>query len=169
MNKIYKYRLPRDGGVVTIDDYVIDWLRVANQDGVPTAWGVTDVSQSKGKRTWEIVAWGTGWDLPDEIWLDCEYIGTCEDGYGYVWHYFARRTDSPSLANDSTSASVHVDGTSGAISSTSIYWDEGVLNKLLSSTTQSTIQAVNDYIMKANYAEAADHVCATDSICFVRQ
>ena len=28
MNKIYKYRLPRDGEVVTIDDHVIEWLHV---------------------------------------------------------------------------------------------------------------------------------------------
>jgi hypothetical protein len=34
------------------------------------------------------VAWGTGWPL-DEIYYETDYWGTCEDGYGYVWHYFA--------------------------------------------------------------------------------
>lgn len=93
MQKIYKYRLPRDGQVVTINDHVIDWLHVGLQDGMPTAWGVVDLddAQKRGvKRSWDIVAWGTGWDLPDEVWIDCDYIGTCEDNYGYVWHYFAR-------------------------------------------------------------------------------
>lgn len=93
MQKIYKYRLPRDGQVVTINDHVIDWLHVGLQDGMPTAWGVVDLddAQKRGiKRSWDIVAWGTGWDLPDEVWIDCDYIGTCEDSYGYVWHYFAK-------------------------------------------------------------------------------
>lgn len=93
MQKIYKYRLPRDGEVVTINDHVIDWLHVGLQDDLPTAWGVIDLddAQQRGiKRSWDIVAWGTGWDLPDEVWMDCDYIGTCEDRYGYVWHYFAR-------------------------------------------------------------------------------
>lgn len=93
MQKIYKYRLPRDGEVVTINDHVIDWLHVGLQDDLPTAWGVVDLddAQQRGiKRSWDIVAWGTGWDLPDEVWMDCDYIGTCEDSYGYVWHYFAR-------------------------------------------------------------------------------
>ena len=90
MNKIYKYRLPRDGQVVKVDDYVIEWLHVGVQDEIPTAWAVVDVDMPKGQRISEIVAWGTGWDLPDEVWIDCDYIGTCEDSYGYVWHYFAR-------------------------------------------------------------------------------
>lgn len=37
----------------------------------------------------EIVAWGTGWPLPDDVYQECEYWGSCEDGYGYIWHYFA--------------------------------------------------------------------------------
>ena len=56
MNKIYKYRLPRDGQVVKIDDYVIEWLAVANQDEIPTAWAVVDVDMPKGQRISEIVA-----------------------------------------------------------------------------------------------------------------
>ena len=33
------------------------------------------------------MAWGTGWKFPDEL-SHCKYMGTAQDGYGYVWHYF---------------------------------------------------------------------------------
>ena len=60
----------------------------------------------KGQRISEIVAWGTGWDLPDEVWIDCDYIGTCEDSYGYVWHYFARlNVVSDNIQGDTLAAS----------------------------------------------------------------
>lgn len=35
------------------------------------------------------MAWGTGWMVPDEL-MYMSYLGTCEDGAGYVWHYFTR-------------------------------------------------------------------------------
>lgn len=39
--------------------------------------------------------------------MDCEYIGTCEDRYGYVWHYFVESADSGSLSA-TTSDSAYV-------------------------------------------------------------
>lgn len=39
--------------------------------------------------TTEIVAWGTGWPLPDDVYYRTDYLGTVEDGAGFVWHYFA--------------------------------------------------------------------------------
>lgn len=38
---------------------------------------------------YEIVAWGTGWDIPKDV-ASLKYLGTVQDEYGYVWHYFAR-------------------------------------------------------------------------------
>lgn len=35
------------------------------------------------------MAWGTGWPLPDDVYAECDYWGSCVDGAGYVWHYFA--------------------------------------------------------------------------------
>lgn len=87
-NTIWKYKLPRDGEVITIEEYIIEPLRVECQNGVPTLWAV--VNPEKKCYLTEIVAWGTGWDLPDDIYYGCEYFGTCEDGYGFVWHYFAK-------------------------------------------------------------------------------
>jgi hypothetical protein len=130
MNKIYKYRLPRDGQVVKVDDYVIEWLAVANQDDLPTAWAVVDVDMPKGQRVSEIVAWGTGWELPDEVWMDCEYIGTCEDRYGYVWHYFA---DSGSLSATTSDSAYAIP--SGWADTMTISLDEDALKGILGNTT----------------------------------
>lgn len=86
MQKIYKYRLPRDGQVITIRE-VVQFLHVGAQDGYPTLWAIVDDDYA---TTYDIVAWGTGWELPKGVWPECEYIGTCEDCAGYVWHYFAQ-------------------------------------------------------------------------------
>lgn len=85
---IWKYKLPRDGQTIEIHEYIVEVLHIAAQDGVPTLWAIVDPDRPREGYT-EIVAWGTGWPLPDDVYQECEYWGTCEDGYGYVWHYFA--------------------------------------------------------------------------------
>lgn len=156
MNKIYKYRLPRDGQVIKIDDYVIEWLHVGTQDGVPTAWAVVDVDMPKGKRTWQVVAWGTGWELPDEVWIDCDYIGTCEDCYGYVWHYFAEFADSD-LLSATTSDSAYVIP-SGWADTMTISLDEDALSRILGNTQSAW--SGNDVITYVT-SHCSDAACAT--------
>ena len=163
MNKIYKYRLPRDGQVIKVDDYVIEWLHVGIQDGVPTAWAVVDVDMPKGKRTWQIVAWGTGWELPDEVWTDCDYIGTCEDDYGYVWHYFAEFADSD-LLSATTSDSAYVIP-SGWADTMTISLDEDALSRILGNT-QSTWSG-NDVITYVT-SHCSDAACATGTARLAR-
>ena len=85
---IWKYTLPRDGQVIEIHEYIVEVLHIAAQNGVPTLWAIVDPDRPRDGYT-EIVAWGTGWPLPEDVYLECDYWGTCEDGYGYVWHYFA--------------------------------------------------------------------------------
>ena len=85
MKKIFKYRLPRDGETITITANVIKWLTIQEQDGWPMIWAVVDDTGYESE--YEIVAWGTGWDFPDEL-NNCKYMGTAQDGAGYVWHYF---------------------------------------------------------------------------------
>lgn len=156
MNKIYKYRLPRDGQVIKVDDYVIEWLHVGIQDGVPTAWAVVDVDMPKGKRTWQVVAWGTGWELPDEVWIDCDYIGTCEDCYGYVWHYFAEFADSD-LLSATTSDSAYVIP-SGWADTMTISLDEDALSRILGNTQSAW--SGNDVITYVT-SNCSDTACAT--------
>lgn len=50
-------------------------------------WAVVD--DAGYENEYEIVAWGTGWEFPDEL-NHCRYMGTAQDGAGYVWHYFMR-------------------------------------------------------------------------------
>lgn len=163
MNKIYKYRLPRDGQVIKVDDYVIEWLAVANQDGVPTAWAVVDVDMPKGKRTWQVVAWGTGWELPDEVWIDCDYIGTCEDDYGYVWHYFAEFADSD-LLSATTSDSAYVIP-SGWADTMTISLDEDALSRILGNTQSAW--SGNDVITYVT-SNCSDAACATGTTRLAR-
>ena len=85
MKKIFKHRLPRDGAVITITANVVKWLDIQEQDGWPMIWAVVDDAGCESE--YEIVAWGTGWDFPDEL-NHCRYMGTAQDGAGYVWHYF---------------------------------------------------------------------------------
>ena len=167
MQKIYKYRLPRDGEVVTINDHVIDWLHVGLQDDLPTAWGVVDLDGNSrhAKRSWDIVAWGTGWDLPDEVWLDCDYIGTCEDRYGYVWHYFARmNVVFDDVREEETIAAASAYAMPG--DSFSVTLDEEALRRILGST-EANWSVMNDTITYVT-SHCADPTSAT-AVTFARQ
>lgn len=163
MQKIYKYRLPRDGEVVTINDHVIDWLHVGLQDDLPTAWGVVDLDGNSrhAKRSWDIVAWGTGWDLPDEVWIDCDYIGTCEDRYGYVWHYFARmNTVFKDTRDEETIAAASA--YTMPESWTSVTLDEEALRRILGST-EANWSVANDVItyVTSNCSDLASETAVT--------
>ena len=85
---IWKYTLPRDGQTIEIHEYIVEVLHIAAQDGVPTLWAIVDPDRPRDGYT-EIVAWGTGWPLPDDVYQECDYWGSCEDWQGYIWHYFA--------------------------------------------------------------------------------
>jgi hypothetical protein len=62
-------------------------LHIGTQKGEPTAWIIVDPRAAA--RPTEVVAWGTGWELPDDVYRECDYWGSTEDNYGYIWHYFA--------------------------------------------------------------------------------
>lgn len=89
MKRILKYKLPRDGEVVRINANVWKWLEIHEQDGWPHIWAIVD--DEGQEREYEIVAWGTGWDWPEEMNYT-SYLGTCMDFAGYVWHYFMQET-----------------------------------------------------------------------------
>ena len=84
MRKIYKYELPVDGGIITIKQCIIKILSIQEQNGKPMMWAIVD-PDNEVIDPMEITAIGTGWTLPTG--LD-EYLGTAQDGYGFVWHYF---------------------------------------------------------------------------------
>lgn len=47
-------------------------------------WVETDDSV-RGISTFRVCVYGTGWDLPDN---PGRFIGTVQDGTGYVWHIY---------------------------------------------------------------------------------
>ena len=85
MKRIVKYKLPRDGEVITIHANIIKWLDVHAPYDQPVIWAVVDDAGYESE--YEIIAWGTGWEFPDEL-NHCRYMGTAQDGVGYGWHYF---------------------------------------------------------------------------------
>ena len=98
MKRIFKYRLPRDGESITINAHIIKWLNVQEQHGWPHIWAIVD--DSLDGPAWTIIAWGTGWDVPEEL-MTATYLGTAQDGAGYVWHYFGE-VAAPSYATATT-------------------------------------------------------------------
>ena len=122
MKRIFKYKLPRDGEIVTITANVVKWLDIQEQNGWPHIWAVVDDTGYESE--YEIVAWGTGWDFPDEL-NHCRYMGTAQDGAGYVWHYFMQEKSKSWSPADSAIATEQLDMS---------YW-----NSLLT-TTPATVQ-----------------------------
>ena len=90
MNKcIWKYELPVDGYMTRIDEWIVEPLHIENQNGMPTLWALVMPEKQWDGYT-EIVAIGTGWNVPDHILEEWVYMGTCGDGAGYIWHYWGR-------------------------------------------------------------------------------
>lgn len=103
MKRILKYKLPRDGEVVHIHANVWKWLDIHEQNGWPHIWAIVD--DEGQEREYEIVAWGTGWEWPEEMnWTS--YLGTCIDFAGYVWHYFMQET-TPAYATKTAADRVY--------------------------------------------------------------
>lgn len=140
MKRIFKYKLPRDGEIITITANIVKWLNIQEQDGWPMIWAVVDDAGYESE--YEIVAWGTGWDFPDEL-NHCRYMGTAQDGAGYVWHYFMQEKSKSWSPAETAIATESLD-----------YW-----NKLLS-TTPATVQ---DYTITISCGEADSAVSALSS------
>ena len=85
MRKIYKYELPVDGKIITIKQCIIKILNIQEQNGIPMMWAIVD-PDNEVVEPLEIMAIGTGWELPAGLE---DYLGTAQDGYGFVWHYFS--------------------------------------------------------------------------------
>lgn len=147
MKRIFKYTLPRDGETITITACVVKWLDIKTQDGWPVIWAVVDDAGHESE--YEIVAWGTGWDFPDEL-NHCRYMGTAQDGAGYVWHYFMQEKFKSWSPAETSIATEKLDMD---------YW-----NGLLT-TTPATIQDYSVTISCDDYDLAvSDKVCANDTM-----
>ena len=86
MVKIYKNTLGLDGEITTIKGKIKRILTTQFQPGSgPCVW--YEIDDSLKEIEINIIAIGTGWELPENIryW---DYIGTVQDGMGFVWHYY---------------------------------------------------------------------------------
>ena len=88
MTTIYKQKLGYGGEIVKIKGHIRKILDVAFQPGEGVVcW--CEIDDRCDEVEISIIAIGTGWrDLPKEIDY-MNYIGTAQDGLGYVWHYYA--------------------------------------------------------------------------------
>lgn len=81
--KIYKYELGIGGSVTEITAPIVQFLKTDWQRGTgPVVWALID--ENEPEKTYKIASIGTGWDCP----VDSGYIGTIQDDFGYIWHYF---------------------------------------------------------------------------------
>ena len=161
---IWKYRLPRDGATIEIHEYIVEVLHIAAQDGVPTLWAIVDSDRPRDGYT-EVVAWGTGWPLPDDVYQETDYWGTCEDGCGYVWHYFAAARFPERRTWDYESLTAYPSNIADKISTTRTY----VLDSSSAIDALTTKIADIDYeelqrLLSTSYAEGAC-VTATNNAC----
>lgn len=88
MKKIFKYELNVAGDMTILYAPIEQLLKVDWQDGDGAVlWAIID--DEIENKTWRIISLGTGWTIPDGV---DDYIGTVQDDFGYVWHYFLLHT-----------------------------------------------------------------------------
>jgi hypothetical protein len=112
----------------------------------------------------EIIAWGTGWEVPDEL-MNCGYLGTESDEWGYVWHYFWDKVES-------ASATAYVDDTIYTTTTALAASGNSSTAKSITSYDLATIENINDYQVyssvkdwdKADLSINIDATKATDGI-----
>ncbi len=122
MKKIFKYELPTTGGTTKrIDAKVIEWLDIKVQDGIPRIWAIVE-EDAYETDSYEIAAWGTGWEIPEEF-SNYAYMGTAFDDWDFVWHYFMRQV-RPSATNMIVDQIRIEDGLASKILRDKLYIDE---------------------------------------------
>lgn len=88
MIKIYKSELGTQGDITNIKGKIRRILTAQFQPGAgPCIW--YEVDDDVDEIELQIICIGTGWELPETLkYLD--YIGTVQDGLGFVWHYYVK-------------------------------------------------------------------------------
>lgn len=135
------------------------------QDGWPHVWAIVD---DKKVEPIEIIAWGTGWEVPDEL-MKCGYLGTESDEWGYVWHYFWDKIESASATtytDNTTYATTAVNSMPLTVSGKSLTTNS------ITSYDLETVENINDYQVysaikdwdKANLSIDVDATKATNGI-----
>jgi hypothetical protein len=92
MKRIYKYIVTGTG----VNEFNIPKgakaLSVVMQRGNIVAYMLVDPRNEMEKR--KFVLLGTGWDLPDQLMEDLDFVGTVNDE-PYIWHLFIHKNRPP--------------------------------------------------------------------------
>lgn len=83
MRRIYKYKLGFEGEIVNITARIEKILDIQSRGSDVVLWAL--INDDFPEKELDIIAIGTGWDLPSGA---DEYLGTAQDEFGLVWHYF---------------------------------------------------------------------------------
>lgn len=86
MRIIYKQQLNVNGISTRFNSKIEKVLKLDNQNGIPTMWYI--FNNDYPEVEYIVHCYGTGWPLLG-LGEKSEFIGTVEDGEGYIWHYFA--------------------------------------------------------------------------------
>lgn len=121
MKKIFKYDLPTSGQTKRVEAKVVEWLDIKTQDGIPRIWAIVE-EDADVLDAYEIAAWGTGWEVPEEF-SNYAYMGTAFDDWDFVWHYFMRQL-RPSATNTTIDQIKLEDGLASKILRDNLYIDE---------------------------------------------
>ena len=84
---IYKFRLNQDS--FTTNRRVLKFLTVQEQYGEPVVWAEVDL-EDKVNITYRVLGIGTGWVYTEDLG---EYVGTWQNEYGLVYHYFVKEKE----------------------------------------------------------------------------
>jgi hypothetical protein len=90
---IYKYQVPRGGGKHGVKfPKGAKLLTIQVQKGIPTVWAWVDPKANESEvKVFHCIPTGVG--VVDDFWTnDVRFLGTVQDGDGFVWHYFEQLT-----------------------------------------------------------------------------
>ena len=85
MKKIWKYEVGRDGQVATLEGNFVRILSIQAQG--PNIYVWMECDDDAPTSSIDIVAIGTGWEIPNEQMEGLTYVNSVIDG-PYVWHYY---------------------------------------------------------------------------------
>lgn len=84
--RIYKYPVNGNGAVNPIVCRRSRLLDIQLQGNEMMCW--IETRDDLPETTTELVAFGTGWPIPTELFTDMRYFKTVQDAAGFVWHFY---------------------------------------------------------------------------------
>lgn len=84
--RILKFPVSGNGEVTSITCQKQRMLDIQLQGNTLMCW--IETRDGLPEVTTELVALGTGWDIPSEMMSNAVYVKTVQDAFGYVWHFY---------------------------------------------------------------------------------